>query len=161
MAGVSNTDLDERRVIVERPLVARAQAELNRWRVRTGIADGAEEIGDRFAIGARTLAGLRDRLAEIHAGRIAVDQRRRVHLFALVPGSGALQRQPRRDPRDQRGLYAPNAEVLAIGAEAQVAGLTRIEKPDLYIVPVLLIQRAVPLQPMIQELHFPAQLVVG
>src|ERR1700676_1383694 len=98
MAAVRGGDLNERRVSGDGPLVAAAQAELNRRRIGARRADRSERIGDLVAIEDEAIAAKRDLLAEVRARRIIVEQNRRIRLPALVPGCRALQRQFIGDP---------------------------------------------------------------
>src|SRR5258708_5162042 len=155
MAAVWGVELDEGLVAHEGPVITGMKAELYGRRIGGRAADGAVRVGDRRAAGDHAGgdgAGVRDRLAEIAAGDvvrgIVVDQHRRIGLLALVPGRRTPQRQPARDPGHQGGLYTPDAKVLTVGVVENIADHTRIEERDLYVVPVLLIDRPVPLQSM-------------
>ena len=102
MPVVGCRDLNERGVSAgDRPVIAGAQAELNRRRIGARGVDRAERVGDRRAIGAEGVAGIRDRLAEVRAVWNVVKQYWRVRLPALVPGRRTLQRQPGHDPGQQ------------------------------------------------------------
>src|ERR1700722_16943836 len=168
MAAVCGVDLHEGRVAHEGPFIARMKAELYGRRIGGRAADRAVRVGDRRAAGDHAGgngAGLRDGLAEIAAGDvvrgIVVEQRGRIRLLALVPGRSTPQRQSARDPGHQGGLDAPDAKVLTVGVVENIADHTRIEERNLYVVPVLLVDGPVPLQPMAPEFRLPAKLVVG
>src|ERR1700719_4223189 len=124
MPAVDGAQLNERRVAVDSPLVAGAQAELNGRRIGAGRADRAVRVGDRKAIFARAVADFRDWLPEVTALRIVVDQLRRIRLSALVPGSCRLHRQPVDDPGYQRRLDTLDEEILTVGVVENVADHT-------------------------------------
>src|SRR5882757_7340383 len=160
MAAVGDAYLYVRVVTGEGPLVAGAQAELNRRRIGARGTGRAEGIGDRRAIGAEGVASLLDWLAEIRALGIVVEQNWRIRLPALVPGCRTLQCQPSHDPASQRRLETLDEEVLAVGVEENVADHTRIEEGDLDVVPVFPVQGPVPLQAMVEEFSLPADFIV-
>ena len=54
-----------------------------------------------------------------------------------------------------------DAVVRPVRAETHVPEDPRIEEGDLYVVPVLAVDRAVPLQAVVEEFGFPADFVVG
>src|SRR5579859_1975150 len=160
MAVVRGGELDERRVVAEAPLVAGAQTELDRRRIRARRAYRTEWVDDRRAVAAEGVAGVRDLLAEVRARRVVVEQDRRIRLSALVPGCRSLQRQLVRDPAQQRGLDTLDEEVLAVAIEENVADHARVEEGDLDVVPVLAIHGPVPLQAMVEEFRLPADFIV-
>ena len=86
--------------------------------------------------------------------------RRRVGLLAVIPGSPALCRQARNNHRDQRCLDTAHPVSRSVRAEADVAEHARIEEIHLDVFPVLLVNRAVPLQAMAEPLRLPTELVV-
>src|SRR5438876_3775481 len=157
--------LTVRRYTTDAPVVPRAEAELNGRRIGARAADRAvgvaAALAERYAVRPARVAHLRDRLAEVPAGRIQVDQRRGVLLLALIPGGRPLERQSRHYAGHERSLHALDDEVLAVGVEEDVAGHFGVEESDLDVVPGLPIQGAVPLQPMVEKLRLPADLVVG
>src|SRR5882762_4065470 len=161
MAAVRGAELNVRCVPGDAPLVAGAQAELNRRRIGARGADRAVGVRDRRAVRAAGVADLRDRLAEVHAGRILVDQRRRIRLPALVPGCRPLQGESGHHAGHERSLNTLDEEVLAVSVEEDVAGHARVEESDLDVVPVLAVHGSVPLQATIEEFRLPADLVVG
>src|SRR6266853_2374101 len=128
MAAVGGVELNERGVSGDGPLVAGAQAELNRRRIGARGTDRTERVGDRRAIGTGAVAVLRDRLAEVRTLGIVVDQRRRVRLPAVVPRCRTLQRQPVDHPGHQRRLDTLDEEVLAVGIVEYVAAQTWVEE---------------------------------
>src|ERR1700688_3446412 len=160
MAAVRGGDLNERRVSGDAPLVAAAQAELNRRRIGARRADRSEWIGDRIAIEDEAIAAKSDLLAEVRARWIVVEQNRRIRLPALVPGCRTLERQLAGDPAHQRRLDTLDDEILAVGVIENVSRHTRVEKGDLHVVPVLPIHGSVPLQAMVEEFRLPADLIV-
>src|ERR1700686_3342186 len=125
MAAVRGGDLNERRVSGDGPLVAAAQAELDRRRIRARGADRADRVGDRRATETEGIAGIRDLLAEVRARWIVVEQNRRIRLPALVPGRRTLQRQLAGDPAHQRRLDSLDDEILAVGVIENVSRHTR------------------------------------
>src|SRR5205807_3900965 len=90
MTAVGRAELNVRRVPADAPVVPRAEAELNGRRIGARAADRAVGVAaaraERYAVRAVCVANLSDRLPEVHAGRIQVDQRRGVLLLALIPG---------------------------------------------------------------------------
>src|SRR5882672_5622395 len=162
MAAVRGAELNVRYVPGDAPLVAGAQAELNRRRIGARGADRAVGVRDRRAVRTAAVADLRDRLAEVRfAGWIRVDQRRRIRLPALVPGCRPLQGESGHHAGHERSLNTLDEEVLAVSVEEDVAGHARVEESDLDVVPVLAVHGSVPLQATIEEFRLPADLVVG
>src|SRR5260370_42067268 len=94
MAAVGGVELNERGVSGDGPLVAGAQAELNRRGIGARGTDRTERVGDRRAIGTGAVAVLRDRLADDRTMGIVGDQRRRVRLPAVVASCPTLQPKP-------------------------------------------------------------------
>src|SRR5580704_2495982 len=156
MTGMLTAELHEGVIAVDRPVVASAQVELNGRGIGARGSGRSEQVADGLAPRAAGTTLLGDGLAEIHAGWIGVDERRRVCLRARIPRGSSLHRQPRRYTSHDRRLDASYAEILAVGPEGQIAGLARIKEADLHIVPVLLVQRAVPLEAVVEELGLPA-----
>ena len=101
-----------------------------------------------------------DRIAKIDAVGIVGDECRRVCLAALVPGRACLQHEAAEGTVYQRSLKSLEVEVLAIGVVEHIPNEARIEERNLHVVPLFLVQRAVPLQGMVEEFGLPANLVV-
>src|ERR1700721_3995742 len=146
MAAVGRAELDEGGVLADAPVIAGTQTELNRRRIGARGADRAERVGDRRAIAAEAVAGIRNRLAEARASPIVVEQNRGIRLPALVPGCRSLQRQPIHDPGHQRALHTLDEELLPVGVEENVADHTGVEEGDLEVAPVLPYHAPVPFQ---------------
>src|SRR5262249_47330659 len=53
------------------------------------------------------------------------------------------------------------AVIGSVRAKADIAQHARIEEGDLYVVPVFLVERPVPLQTVVEEFRLPADLLVG
>ena len=160
MPRVRRPGLCEGVVVRKRPFVTGPQAELHRRRIRGGRSDRAERIRDARTVGAGGVALLRDGMTEIGTLRVVVDQRRRIRLSSLIPGGGPLNGESTDHTGDHRGLDALDQEVLPVCVEEQVAEQAGIEEGDLYIVPVLTVDGAIPLKAVVEELGFPADLVV-
>src|SRR6266478_3466655 len=160
MPRVRGAYLREGVVVPKRPFVAGPQAELQRRRVRRGRSDRAERIRDGGTAAAGGVALLRDGMTEIGAKWVVVDQRRRIRLSSLIPGGRPLYGESTDHAGDDRGFDAFDQEVLPVCIEEQVAQQTGIEEGDLHIVPVLTVDGAIPLKAMVEELGFPADLVV-
>src|SRR6185437_6962536 len=159
VCGVPDPDLDVGNVIAGHPVIARTQAELHGRRVGAGGADRPE--GVRYRDASAGAADLRDRLTEIRRVRgVVVDQGRGVGLAALVPVSRALHGEPGHDAGHEGGLDALDEEVLTVGVVEDIADHAGIEELDLHVGPLVVIHRAVPLQPVVEELGLPADLVV-
>src|SRR5579872_106914 len=146
----------------DREIVAEKEAEADRRRVGRGRAARAEGIDERCAIAPARVAELGDRLAEVRARGIIVDELRRVHLLAAVPSGRALEFQPAPNLRDERGLGAIDAEVLAVVVEEESAGEARVEELNLDVFPVLAVKGAIPLEVSVEQppVGLPADLVV-
>ena len=80
----------------------------------------------------------------------------------LFQAPAPIELQPLPDLGDERSLGAVDAEVLAVGVEEDGAGDARVEELDLHVVPVLAIDRAIPLEVPAEQLPvgLPAELVV-
>src|SRR6266481_5310672 len=141
MPRVRGAYLREGVVVPKRPFVAGPQAELQRRRVRRGRSDRAERIRDGGTAAAGGVALLRDGMTEIGAKWVVVDQRRRIRLSSLIPGGRPLYGESTDHAGDDRGFDA-------------------FDQEDLPIVPVLTVDGAIPLKAMVEELGFPADLVV-
>src|SRR3984885_13187425 len=157
MAGMRGAGLCEGIVRVHRPLVAQTQVELQRRRIGAGAADRTVRILN--AEDGLSVFGLGRRVRQ-QCGIIG-DQVGRVGLFTAVPGSPSLRRQALGNHCDKRRFHTANPIVRSIRGESDIAEFPRVKKVDLHIVPVFLIDRPVPLQAVIEELCFPAELVVG
>ena len=72
-----------------------------------------------------------------------------------------MQRQAVGHPRHDRGLDTLDYEILAVGVVENVAHHGGVEERDLHVVPVFLVDRAVPLQAMIEKFRLPADFIVG
>jgi len=133
---VRGTELHERRVSTEIPIIAGPGTPLDRRRIGAGRADRAEWVGNGSGRGRgiRLAAFLRNWLADVRTRRVVIDQGRRIGLHALVPRDRALQCQAARRAPDQRGLDAANAEVLSVGVVEQIADHAGIEERDLNVV---------------------------
>src|SRR6185312_7885351 len=163
MALVIRAELNVRQVPVRsREVVAQREIIVHRRGVGRRGTRGAEGVESRDATRRARRAYLGDRLTEVHAQGIVVDERRRVLLHAAVPGSYGLQGQPTPELGGERGLGAVDAEVLAVGHEGDIADTTGVEELDLRILPVLAVEGRVPLKAPIEHppVRLPADLVV-
>ena len=127
-------------VLAQRKLVTHPHISLEQRRFAERTALQAEDIGDRQSIGAE------NRLAEIRAGRIVVDQRGRIGLAALVVRARSLHRQALGHAGHDLQLAASDPVVRSVGDEGQIAeALLRVEELDDGVLPVFLVDGAVDL----------------
>src|ERR1700726_3972618 len=128
MPRVRGAELCKGIVVLERPLVAGAHAELQRWRICRGRSNRAERIRDGRTAAAGGVAILRNGMTEIVTERIVVDQRRRIRLSSLIPGGGPLNGESPGHAGDHRGFDALDQEVLPVFIEEQVAQQAGMEE---------------------------------
>ena len=83
-----------------------------------------------------------------------------LHQLAVIPGGAGLDVEPGGDVRHAGGFNAPHSVVTTVEDYAVVDDIVS-EYNDLCLVPVLLIDRAIPLDTVVQPPRLPAQLVVG
>src|ERR1035438_5056521 len=136
-------DLPERLILVNRKFVANTNIALELGRYRKRRPFGPESIDDIDG-----LAGLR------------IHQRERLDHFAVVRRRRGGHRQTREYPREHGGLRPAHPIVRTIGDELQIAGYAGVQDSDLYVLPVFLVDRSVPLQSMVEPLGLPAELIV-
>ena len=150
MSLVHAAGLHEGVVVVERPFIA-----------NTGVGAERRRVGSRATERSVGIRNVRDRFTEIRAGRVVVDQKRRVRLRARVPGGRSGDRQAVRHAGDDGGFDPPDAVARPVGRESQVAEpALRVEEAGLSVAPDFLIDRAVELNAVIEPLGLPADLVV-
>src|SRR5882672_10529453 len=146
-------ELSERVIAVERELIARADATLKGGRPGERAAEYPAWIGN-----VPSALGLQR--AKVDRYSVRPQEWRFLHQLAVIPGGAGLDAQPGDDVRHAGGFNAPHSVVTTVEDFAVVDDIVS-EYNDLCLVPVLLIDRAIPLDTVVQPPRLPAQLVVG
>src|SRR2546429_7279261 len=148
-----SAELSERVIPVESELISRADATLKGGRPGERAADSPAWI--RNSPSARGL-----QRAKVDRYSVRPQECRFLHQLAVIPGRTGLDVEPGGDVRHAGGFNAPHSVVTTVEDYAVVDDIVS-EYNDLCLVPVLLIDRAIPLDTVIQPPRLPAQLVVG
>src|SRR5271155_3981038 len=140
-------DLSERGITVERKLVTCADVALKGGRAGERAAERPARI--------RKL-----QCAEVNRSAALPQEWRLLDQLAVIPGRARLEGEPGRDARHARSFEATHAVVTPVEdhAETEETASTSI---DLYVVPVLLIDGAVPLDAPVHPHRLPAEFIVG
>ena len=148
-----SAELSERVIPVESELISRADATLKGGRPGERAAEYPAWI--RNFPSARGL-----QRAKVDRYSVRPQECRFLHQLAVIPGGADLDVEPSGDVRHAGGFNAPHSVVTTVEDYAVVDDIVS-EYNDLCLVPVLLIDRAIPLDTVVQPPRLPAQLVVG
>src|SRR5580704_8736717 len=140
-------DLSEHVIAVKRILIPRADVDLKGGRP-----------GERAA---QCPAWIRNRQrAKVDRCSVRPQEWRLLHQLALIPGGASLDGEPGGEAGCAGGLNAAYPVITTVDGYAEAED-TRSKNANLCVVPVLLIDRAIPLEAPVQPHRLPAQLVVG
>src|SRR2546430_8201541 len=148
-----SAELRERVIPVESELISRADAALKGGRPGERAAEYPAWI--RNFPSARGL-----QRAKVDRYSVGPQECRFLHQLAVIPGGAGLDVEPGGDVRHAGGFNAPHSVVTTVEDHAVVDDIVS-EYIDLCLVPVLLIDRPIPLDTVVQPPRLPAQLVVG
>src|SRR5579862_6947885 len=144
---MDRVDLSERVIAIQRELVARADVAL-KWR----------RPGERAA---ECPARIRKRQrVKVDWCSISPQKRGLLDQFAVIPGGARFDGESGRDAGRGGGLHAAHPIATTV-EDCAVADDTVDAYIDLYVVPVLLIDRPIPLDAPVHPHRLPAELVVG
>src|SRR5260221_6668249 len=146
-------DLSELVIAVDGDLVARANVALKGRRPGERAAEYPAWIGD-------CLFGEVLQCAEVDRCAVSPQECRLLDQLAVIPGPTGRDAEPALDAGHQRGLNTTDPVITSVDVYAQ-ADETGCTYGNLCVVPVLLIDRAIPLNAPVQPHRLPAQLVVG
>src|SRR5277367_4894199 len=124
-------DLSERGITVDRELVSCADVALKGGRP-----------GERAAECPARIRNLKR--AEVNLRSVLPQECRLLDQLAVIPGRARLNGEPGRHARHARGFHAAHPVVTTVEDDA-VGDDTVSTSIDLYVVPILLIDRAIPL----------------
>src|ERR1700678_2095484 len=140
-------DLSKRGITVERELVTCADVALKGGRPGERAAECPARIWNV-------------RCAEVNRSAVLPQECRLLDQLAVIPGRARLEGEPGRDAGHARGFHATHPVVTPVEDHA-VGEDTAGTSIDLYVVPVLLIDRAVPLDAPVHPHRLPAEFIVG
>src|ERR1700693_439739 len=145
-------DLSERVVAIEREVVTDAKVTLERRRPGERTAECPARIRS-----SPTIKG--PQLAEIDRCSVSPQEGRLLDQLAMISGASGLDAEPARDAGYEGSLNSAHPVVTAVEEYAQ-GDETRRTDGNLHMIPVLLVDRAIPLDAPVPPKRLPAQLVV-
>src|SRR5580693_1155569 len=140
-------DLSERGITVDRELVTCTDVALKRGRPGERAAEYPARIWNV-------------KCAEVNRSSVLPQECLLPDQLAVIPGRARLDGEAGRDAGHARGFHAAHPVVTTVEDHAQ-GGDTASTSIDLYVVPVLLIDRAVPLDAPVHPQRLPAEFIVG
>src|ERR1700722_8488226 len=140
-------DLSERGITVERKLVMCADVALKGGRP----GERAAECPAR---------SWKMKCAEVNRSAVLPQECRLLDQLAVTPGRARLEGEPGRDAGHARGFHAAYPVFTTVEDHAE-RGDTASTSIDLCVVPVLLIDRAVPFDAPVHPHRLPAEFIVG